>query len=264
MISMRFCIVSILIACAVRGWSQEGDVSSSPEEFNILEPAIEASLPYSEPARSSQEAESVAEEAVVSEPRMGDGSPILQKADEMSSTEKINRKPLLEIKGGYFSFSNAKLRKIYNRGGLDLQLSGSYPLSAWLHAYGSVEYLQRHGKSLNMSQTTSIWELPVSVGLKPVIAICSTMQYYFAIGPRYFYVHAHNRSSYVDKMINQNGIGGFVNGGFTVSPVAHLVIDIFGEYSYGMVHVRPAQTNVYGRKIQVGGLTVGLGIAYAL
>src|SRR6201998_4169062 len=59
-------------------------------------------------------------------------------------------RPLLEVKAGYFFFSNSKIRKIYDKGGLDIQLCASYPFwnltSRWaLNAYGAVEYLQRSG-----------------------------------------------------------------------------------------------------------------------
>ena len=171
--------------------------------------------------------------------------------------------PLLEFKAGYFIFSSEKLRKVYDQGGVDIQLSTSYPVWRWLQIYGSIEYLQRHGSSLNARQKTSIWEVPLSLGLKPVIEICQSMSYYLALGPRYFFVHAHNRSTFVDKNISQNGFGGFVNTGLHFFPVAHLLIDVFAEYSYGRLHFHPSKTNVYGRAVQVGGFAFGAGLGYA-
>ncbi|MCX6989363.1 MAG: hypothetical protein NTZ52_07730 [Chlamydiae bacterium] len=40
------------------------------------------------------------------------------------------------------------MRKIYTDGGLDLQLSGSYPICRGLDFYTSNEYLEKSGKSL--------------------------------------------------------------------------------------------------------------------
>lgn len=88
-------------------------------------------------------------------------SPPLPKTSPPSSSKAG---PVLEVKGGYFFFSDAKMRKIYDRGGLDLQLSGSYPLRRWVQIYGSVEYLERHGKSLEGDQKARIWEIPLSLG----------------------------------------------------------------------------------------------------
>jgi len=124
----------------------------------------------------------------------------------------------LDTKVGYFFFSDAKMCKIYDQGGLDMQVSGSYPLWRWLQIYGSVEYLERHGRSLNDHQKTKIWEVPLSLGLKAVIPICQQLQYYLTLGPRYFFVHAHNNSSFVDRNMSQNGLGGFANMGFTYFP----------------------------------------------
>lgn len=168
-----------------------------------------------------------------------------------------------EIKGGYFFFSDAKMRKIYDQGGLDLQISGSFPVWRWLQIYASVEYLTRHGRSLGGNQKTRIQEVPLSLGLRPVITICTNIQYYFTLGPRYFFIHQHNSSSFVDRNVNENGFGGFVNTGFYFFPYRHLVLDIFGEYSYMRVHAHPSQTNVDGRSIQVGGFVFGAGLGYA-
>ncbi len=175
--------------------------------------------------------------------------------------------PLFEVKTGYFFFSNSKMRKVYDRGGLDIQLCASYPLwnltSRWtLNAYGAVEYFHRSGKSINGDQKTSLWSVPINIGLKPVYAINANRQYYFAIGPRYFYIHQHNRSSYVYKDKSKNDLGFFVNTGFNYVLCDHLVIDIFGEYSYAKVHFHGGKSRVYTKSIQIGGFTFGGGIGY--
>jgi opacity protein-like surface antigen len=189
----------------------------------------------------------------------------------ISSTISAIQEPcselMLETKMGYFFFSNSKMRKIYDRSGLDIQLCASYPLrnltSRWtLNAYGALEYFHRSGKSINGHQKTSLWSVPINIGLKPVYAINANMQYYFAIGPRYFYIHQHNDSSYVDKNKSGNGLGFFVNTGFNYALCDHFVIDIFGEYSYANMHFHAGKSRVYTRNIQVGGFTFGCGLGY--
>lgn len=176
-------------------------------------------------------------------------------------------RPLFQVKAGYFFFSNSKMRKIYDRGGLDIQLCASYPLwnltCRWtLNAYGALEYFQRSGRSINEHQKTSLWSVPINIGLKPVYAINANMQYYFAIGPRYFYIHQHNRSSYVNKNKSRNGLGLFVNTGFNYFLCDHFVIDVFGEYSYAKTHFHGGKSGVYTRNIQTGGFTFGGGLGY--
>lgn len=177
--------------------------------------------------------------------------------------EKYDIQPLIEAKVGYFFFSDSKMQKVYDEGGIDLQLSGSYPIWRWLQIYGSVEYLQRHGHSRHGHEKTSIWEVPLSLGLKPVYKITPKVHYYATIGPRYFFVHVHNHSHYVDKHLSENGCGGFVNTGFNFFPMKNFVVDIFGEYSYKKLHFHAHKKNVVGETAQVGGFTFGVGLGYA-
>lgn len=177
--------------------------------------------------------------------------------------ECCTQQPILEAKVGYFFFADSKMRKVYNEGGIDLQISGSYPILNWLNLYGSVEYLQKHGKSLGGHQKTRIWAVPLSLGLQPVFTITPTVDYYFSVGPRYFFVHAHNDSSSLDRNKSQNGLGGFINTGFHFFPWRNLVIDIFGEYSYKRMHFHTSKRNVFTREVQVGGFAFGGAIGYA-
>ncbi len=181
----------------------------------------------------------------------------------------LNIAPTLEAKAGYFFFVDSTMRDVYNEGGLDLQISGSYPIKKWsprfaLDVYGSVEYLERTGSSLNAGQSTSIWEIPVNVGLRPVIAITNEVQYYFAVGPRYFYIHQHNSSKYVPENNHRNGIGLFVNTGFNFIFWRHLLVDVFGEYSYAQTKFHSSSSPLsYTKTTQVGGFTFGGGLGYS-
>lgn len=175
--------------------------------------------------------------------------------------------PLVEVKAGYFFFSDSKMRKIYKNGGLDLQLCASYPLfnmtNRWtINAYGAIEYFRRSGKSINGHQKTSLWSIPVNVGLKSIYTINSNIQYYFGIGPRYFYVNQHNHSSHVYKNKSKNGVGFFVNSGFNWFLCKNFVADIFGEYSYAKAHFHSRKARVYTRNIQIGGFSFGGGLGY--
>jgi len=172
-------------------------------------------------------------------------------------------KPLLELRGGYFFFSSSKMRKIYDEGGGDVGLSGSYPIWKWVQIYGGLEYLERHGKSLAGHQKTKIWEVPLSAGLKAVVLMGEKAHYYITLGPRYFFVHMGTHSSYVDKNLNRNGFGGFANMGFNFFPRPHWLLDVFGEYSYKRMSFQPSKHNSYGRKVQIGGFAFGAGIGYA-
>lgn len=171
--------------------------------------------------------------------------------------------PTIEAKAGYFFFAAETMRDIYNQGGVDVQLCGAYPVWRGLEVYGSVEYLQKSGHSLSSGQSTSIWQIPVNVGLKPVITICDGAMWYFTFGPRYFYVHQHNDSSYVPKNKGKSGCGLFVNTGFNFVIGKHLLLDFFGEYSYAKVHFHTSMPNIYTQGTQISGFTFGGGLGYA-
>ena len=168
----------------------------------------------------------------------------------------------LEVKTGYFFFTDSTMRKVYDQGGLDMQLSATYPITTYLHAYGSVEYFEKSGHSLNGRQKTSIYGIPLSFGIRPVFTLSSCVDYYFTLGPRYTFIQAHNRSSYVPKNMHGNGFGGFANMGFVFKPTQCITIDLFGEYSYTRLHFHSKKKRTTGHTVQVGGLCFGGGIGY--
>ncbi len=171
--------------------------------------------------------------------------------------------PTIEAKAGYFFFASETMRDVYNQGGIDVQLAGAYPVWKGLEIYGSVEYMQKSGHSLSANQSTTIWQIPVNIGLKPVITICKEALWYFTLGPRYFYVHQHNNSSYVPRNKGKSGCGLFVNTGFNFIVWKHLLIDLFGEYSYEKVHFHTSRANVYTTGAQLSAFTFGGGLGYA-
>ncbi len=177
--------------------------------------------------------------------------------------EKCYARSVVESKIGYFFFSDSKMRKIYNRGGVDVQISGSFSVWESLQIYGSVEYFKKYGQSLGGHQRTDVWELPLSLGIKQVFKVAYPIDYYFTIGPRFFIVHVHMDSSYVTSHLSGNGLGGFVNTGFNFFPNEHFVVDVFAEYSYKQMSFHSSVTNSYGNKVNVGGFVIGLGIGYA-
>lgn len=179
-----------------------------------------------------------------------------------SPLREAQKHPTLEAKAGYFFFGNSTLRKVYNHGGLDLQLSSAYLFKKYLQVYGSLEFMQKNGRSLNSQQKSWFWAVPVSVGLRPIFTIASFAQFYFTAGPRYVYAHIHNKSSFVDKNLSYNAIGGFGNVGFNFFPLRHMVLDCFAEYSYVPAHFHPSKDNVFGRSKQIGGYTFGAGVGY--
>ncbi len=163
----------------------------------------------------------------------------------------------LEIKPGYFFFSNNTLRKIYH-GGFEIQGSGTFPVSEIFALYGSVGYLRTSGKSLEGNQKTSISQVPLDLGLRLIADLGQCTKGYLSIGPRYFIFHQRNDSIYVNRKIDRTGVGFFINAGVNFIKKDCFLLGIFGEYAVEQKSFESLMPNVYGRHdVQIGGFTVG-------
>lgn len=245
----------------------ENTATEQTTDTNAVSPAIEKNEEYTAPP-----AEAVPHSEKPYSGKMQDTPTILKSNDKPSYSYKKQSSsqdlfqivaPSVEVKFGYFFFSDSKMRDVYNKGGFDVQLCGTYPIWKGLQVYGSVEYLQRSGHSLHVGDSTEIWEVPLSLGLRGIITICPTVQYYATLGPRYIFVQAKTHSATLDHTVSANGCGGFVNTGFNFFVIPHLFIDIFGEYSFKQMEFDASKPNVYGRTIDVGGFTFGGGVGYS-
>lgn len=174
----------------------------------------------------------------------------------------------IELKWGYFFFANSSLSNVYDDGGFDIRLVGSFPL--WncsqkfgLEVYTAAEYFHCSGKSISFGEDTTVWGIPLSIGLKPVFFLTPNLQYYCAFGPRYLYIHQHNDSSFVQKNLHSHCGGVFCNMGFDFKFWNCIYVDIFGEYSYARGHFHTSSPNVYKGTSDISNFAFGLGLGYA-
>lgn len=168
----------------------------------------------------------------------------------------------LEIKPGYFFFANSTLRKIYH-GGFEIQGSVTSPLCGMIALYGSLGYLHAKGKSLHANQKTSISQVPLDVGFRVIADLSECAKVYFTAGPRFFYFHQRNDSTFVNRNIRANGFGFFINGGCNFVKNDCYLFGIFGEYGFEQKSFRSSMPNVYGRpNVQIGGFTFGASIGF--
>ncbi len=165
----------------------------------------------------------------------------------------------LEIKPGYF-FANHTLRKIYH-GGYEIQASITRPLSDDIALYGSIGYIHARGKSLGEHQKTSISQVPLDLGVRAFASISKHTTAYLGAGPRFFYFHQRNNSSFVDPHVHTNGFGFFINGGWNYINRNGFIGGIFGEYAFQQQSFKSTMPNVYGRSdLQIGGFTFGASV----
>ncbi len=180
----------------------------------------------------------------------------------MPSINAHNSDVWLEIKPGYFFFSNHTLRKIYH-GGFEIQGSVTYPLCGMIALYSSIGYLHVKGRSLGDNQKTSISQVPLDLGFRAIFDVRSNIQSYLTIGPRFFYFHQRNDSAFVPRNVHRNGFGFFINGGCNFIHNDRFLLGIFGEYGFQQKSFSSTIPNVFGRKdLQIGGFTFGASIGF--
>ncbi len=170
----------------------------------------------------------------------------------------------LEIKPSYFLFSANPMKTIYNHGAFEIQGSGSTPLCRYLNVYGSMGYRIAHGHALESEQETSLTVIPVDIGLKSIINLGHHGYYFIAAGPRYFSFYQYNKSPYVNSLIDDCGIGFFINTGLNIKATESFLIGFFAEYSYEKQQVISNRSDVFSNgNIQIGGIALGLSFDYA-
>lgn len=171
--------------------------------------------------------------------------------------------PKVELKAAYFIFANEKMRDTYDKGGYEVQLSSSYPLSDVWHIYGSVGFMEARGNSTHFKERTTFRQIPVDIGLKPVINISSCVDWYMAIGPRFYYAEQHNHSDFVNKHVRKGGVGLFINSGFDFTN-GNFYVKPFVEYAYQPIRPSSVKHGTHRRSVQVGGYSFGVGLGFIL
>jgi len=170
----------------------------------------------------------------------------------------------LELKSSYFFLTQDPLNKVYNHGGFEESLSGSFPLWRWLNAYASVGIAHVSGKSLNSGQKTSLLLVPLDLGLKVVFPLNRKLDFYLTFGGRYSYLHQHNDSLLVDRNLHQHCGGFFINGGWNFFATRHWLIGVFGEFAGAKTSIVSHKPNVFGeRGLRIDNGAVGVSIGYA-
>lgn len=170
--------------------------------------------------------------------------------------EKLTH-PYFECKLGYFAFSGRTMREIYDQGGIDVQMSTTFPFGKKVHLYTSLEYLEKQGSSLFTHEPTKVFMLPFSFGIKAIYELPHRIQCYYSLGPKVFLIHQHNFTQHVNKKITDGGGGGFVNVGLNFFIYKNSFFDFFAEYSILWTKHQTNRPLVYERSIQVGGYTFG-------
>jgi hypothetical protein len=181
---------------------------------------------------------------------------------------------LVEFRPSYFYPISSELREIFGDGGVDYQLTGSFPVYSGeniclkgLSIWTAVDYIRIDGHSTVSNSKTTLQMVPVTLGAKyffPAFGRVAPIRFYLASGMKYYFLHTHNEFNLVKENVNVNGMGGVIESGFTTTFWNHFSLDVFASYSFrsfGKPSIaKGPQVDLTG--LNASGINLGLGIGY--
>lgn len=179
-----------------------------------------------------------------------------------SSFLSAREKPIVEVRFAYLRPSSELLRDTYGNGGIDYQLTGTFPVFCGVNLWGAVDFFYTNGTS-NAGTKTKFHMVPLTFGLKYMAPYFDPIIPYLGLGGRYYLTQAISNNPYDLKSISQNGFGGVVEGGLLYFFCDHFAADLFA--SYGFTTLGPpslTQSNLIPESLNLCALTIGGGIAY--
>ncbi|MCJ7581850.1 MAG: porin family protein [Candidatus Aminicenantes bacterium] len=154
-----------------------------------------------------------------------------------------------EVKVSYFSPTEKAFKDIYG-GGMTFGAEVSIGLWKKLQFWFGENFYSGDGGLTYTEEETSLQILPIGGGLKYEFST-GTLRFYGGIG-----VNLYNyRESNVLGEVMKSGLGYIGKIGVYIQLTKGLLIDIFSEYTY--CKMIPADFT-----INIGGITVGLGLGY--
>lgn len=184
-------------------------------------------------------------------------------------TMLISRDTILEFKGAYFLPTNHTFKDIFHNGGalygpeLTVQLCDDKP---W-YAFASIDYFQKKGRSIGLSDRTKVSLLPLAIGIKYVVPLlCDCVDLYAGLGFQAERVHTKNDSPFVIPELTRWGFGGIAKIGTYCYLPHNFVIDFFIDYSFVQTHrgndAQAPTGPIVPLKAHVSGAIFGIGLGY--
>ncbi len=184
------------------------------------------------------------------------------------SAPLFGRDVLLEFKAAYFLPTNSVFKEIYHHGSavygpeLTVQLCNN---KNW-YGFLSIDYFQKKGLSVGLSDPTKVSLLPLGVGLKYFVPLGSDRaDFYFGLGFQPVWVHTKDYQ--LDATVTQSkwGFGGIAKVGSCVYLPHNFFIDFFIDYSFvkvGLNNDAAVTVPSIPTKANVSGALFGAGIGY--
>ena len=171
---------------------------------------------------------------------------------------------ILECKGAYFLPTNGTFRDNYKGSAL---YGPELTVQLWndkkWYGFASIDYFQKKGRFLQLSDSKKLKMLPLAIGLKYFVPIFDRANFYIGLGFQPVYLRIKSRRACVTSKQTRWAFGGVGKMGLYIHVSHHFLLDLFFDYSFS----KTSKTNFYGHTMlpsqaNINGAIFGAGLGY--
>lgn len=184
----------------------------------------------------------------------------------------------LEVRGAYYYVPNKSLKRVYTDNWIDYEVEAAKRIHPFIEIWGGVNWATKHGHTkrdyygITFKDSTRIFVLPVSLGLKVIYPLFPYVDVYAGAGVCYSFLKIKNfckeHYSYLGfsdspfkKAIYKNEFGGVFKVGFQVAMSDSTFLDFFVDYYAQRFHLshKTDPRDVFKRHVDCSGFKFGAG-----
>lgn len=184
----------------------------------------------------------------------------------------------LEVRGAYYYVPNKSVERVYTSDWIDYEVEAAKRIHPFVEVWGGVNWASKHGHTkrdyygITFKDSTKIFVLPVSLGLKLIYPLFPYVDIYAGFGICYSFLKIKNfckeRYSYwsfshspFKKGIYKNEVGGVFKAGFQVAMSDSTFLDFFVDYYAQRFHLshKTDLRDVFKRHVDCSGFKFGAG-----
>lgn len=188
----------------------------------------------------------------------------------------------LEVRGAYYDLSSKAIEKIYTNSWLDYQVEGAKRVHRLWEVWGGICWASKHGHTrrtygscdYKFKDSTKMFILPVSLGLKFIYPILPFIDIYAGVGVCYSFLKIKNfckeeysywglHRSPFKKNIYKSRLGGVFKLGFQYALSDSTFFDVFADYYLQHFHFShkkgKSNRNIFNHDLDCSGFKFGAG-----
>lgn len=186
----------------------------------------------------------------------------------------------MEVRGAYYYLPNKDVKKVYTDQWLDYQVEIAKRVTHFMEIWGGVSWATKHGHTHRkcgyyrevFKDSTRIFVLPISLGLKAIYSICPFVDVYAGAGACYSFLRIKNKCkddyyyrgfahSPFKKEIDKSDFGGVFKLGVHYAMSTSTYLDLFADYYTQKFDLskKSRSCDVFRHDIDCSGFKIGLG-----